>query len=125
MREISQHHRVTRLTGAERERSMRLIGIEEVGASDHGIFNVRVRGGDIVTCLATTGLGWDHVSVSLPRRTPTWHEMDAVKRIFFAPDEVVMQIHPAESDHINMHPHCLHLWRPSNDIIPLPPKGMV
>lgn len=62
--------------------------------------------------IASDGGGWDHVSVSLPTRCPTWDEMCWVKRLFFEPHEVVMQLHPAESDHINNHQHCLHLWRP-------------
>lgn len=75
--------------------------------------------------IASWGDDWDHVSVSLPDRCPTWEEMDKVKRAFFDRDELVMQIHPAEADHISMHPYCLHLWRPHRCSIPLPPKIMV
>jgi hypothetical protein len=75
--------------------------------------------------LASTGMGWDHVSVSLPHRIPTWTEMDFVKRRFFNDDEVVMQIHPATPDHINNFPYCLHLWRPQNEMIPVPPMECV
>lgn len=69
--------------------------------------------------------GWDHVSVSLPNRTPTWEEMDKVKRMFFQPHEVCFQLHPEESDHISNHPYCLHIWRNSKYPVPLPPAGMV
>jgi hypothetical protein len=71
--------------------------------------------------------GWrfDHVSVSLSDRTPTWAEMDYVKRLFFHPDEVAFQLHVADADHINAHPHCLHLWRCCDVAIPLPPGEMV
>lgn len=62
--------------------------------------------------IASDGGGWDHVSVSTPRRCPTWDEMAAVKDLFFAPEEAVMQLHPPKSDYINLHPYCLHLWRP-------------
>lgn len=61
------------------------------------------------------GSGWDHVSVSLATRTPTWEEMCWVKRLWFLPEEVVMQLHPAESEYVNYHPFCLHLWRPQSD----------
>jgi hypothetical protein len=72
------------------------------------------------------GSGWDHVSVSTNNtRCPTWIEMDDVKRLCFTPGEVVMQIHPAESDHISIKHNCLHLWRPQNEQIPMPPKWMV
>lgn len=58
------------------------------------------------------GMGWDHVSVSLATRCPTWEEMCFVKDVFFQPCEVAMQIHPAKSDYVNNQPFCLHLWRP-------------
>jgi hypothetical protein len=75
--------------------------------------------------IASIGCDWDHVSVSLEKRCPTWIEMDYVKRLFFHQDEVVMQLHPAEKDHVNVHSYCLHLWRPQKEEIPLPPKWMV
>jgi hypothetical protein len=75
--------------------------------------------------IASHGMGWDHVSVSLGHRCPTWEEMSFIKRLFFLPDEVVMQLHVAESSHINIHPHCLHLWRPQHAEIPLPDPLMV
>ena len=76
-------------------------------------------------CIASVGGGWDHVSVSRPDRTPSWAEMDYVKKTFFHADEIAMQLHVAERDHINVHPYCLHLWRPHKDSIPLPPKVFV
>lgn len=75
--------------------------------------------------ISGVGLGWDHVSVSLPTRLPTWSEMCHVKRKFFKDDETVMQLHPPESDYVNIHPNCLHLWRPHDQEIPLPDKSMV
>lgn len=75
--------------------------------------------------LASNGDGWDHVSVSLTNRCPRWQEMEFVKRTFFLPGEVAMQLHVAAADHISLHPHCLHLWRPHKAAIPLPPKEMV
>lgn len=68
---------------------------------------------------------WDHVSVSLENRCPTWEEMEFVKRLFFHPTEAVMQLHPPVSDHVNIHPFCLHLWRPHRQQIPTPPRSMV
>jgi hypothetical protein len=77
--------------------------------------------------IASNRGGWDHVSVSLPDRCPTWAEMDAIKRLFFNPDEIAMQLHVAEADHISIHPYVLHLWRPHSKLkrIPLPPKDFV
>lgn len=67
-----------------------------------------------LSIIASDGGGWDHVSVSLATRCPTWEEMCWVKRLFFEPDEVVMQLHPAETDYVNNHKFCLHLWRPQS-----------
>ena len=71
------------------------------------------------------GMGWDHVSVSYEDKTPTWLEMEAVKRCFFKDTETVMQLHVPPSDHINYHPFCLHLWRPQRVKIPRPPSIMI
>jgi len=60
----------------------------------------------------SNGGGWEHISVSLKTRCPTWEEMCKVKGWCFSDDEVVMQLHPAKSDYRNQHPFCLHLWRP-------------
>ena len=75
--------------------------------------------------IAWAGEGWDHVSVSRKNRCPNWQEMEHVKRIFFKDSEVAMQLHVTPQDHISVHPYCLHLWRPHDVPIPLPPKDMV
>lgn len=75
--------------------------------------------------IASTGEGWDHVSISRPLRPPSWTEMEHVKRLFFRPDEVAMQLHVPPADHINLATTCLHLWRPHVAVIPVPPKWMV
>lgn len=80
------------------------------------------------------GGGWDHVSVSFRNRTPTWEEMCEIKKMFFHPEEVCVQYHPAESEYVNNYPYCLHIWRiqpkPNPVIIPVlqiptPPSWMV
>ena len=65
------------------------------------------------------------MSVSWPNRCPTWDEMCMVKKAFFEPEDVVIQYHPAESEYVNLHPHCLHMWRPRFTKIPCPPSWMV
>lgn len=71
------------------------------------------------------GGGWDHVSVSFPNRCPTWDEMSKAKEIFFKPEECCIEYHPAEEDYVNIHPYCLHIWRPQGTEIPKPPKIFV
>lgn len=75
--------------------------------------------------IASSGEGWDHVSVSLENRTPTWAEMEAIKRLLFRPEATAYQLHVPASDHISLHPHCLHIWRPQRAEIPRPPSWMV
>jgi len=79
----------------------------------------------ILRVIASDGEGWEHVSVSLPHRTPTWKEMDFIKRMFWDDDDCVMQLHPPRGDWVNNHPYCLHLWRPVGDYIPRPPMWLV
>lgn len=72
---------------------------------------------------ATTG--WEHVSVSLPSRTPNWDEMCFVKSLFWSDEETVVQFHPRASEYVNSHPHCLHLWRRVGVNAELPPRVLV
>lgn len=75
--------------------------------------------------IASDGLDWEHVSVSLPHRCPTWAEMCFVKGLFWDSEDCVMQLHPPEADQVNNHSHCLHLWRPIGSDIPRPPDYLV
>lgn len=75
--------------------------------------------------IASDSGGWEHVSVSLSNRTPNWREMEFVCRQFWSEEEAVMQLHPPRSDWVSVHPFCLHLWRPADGGIPLPPSIMV
>jgi hypothetical protein len=74
--------------------------------------------------VASSDMGWDHVSVSRKNRCPNWAEMEHVKRAFFRDDETAMQLHVPPSDHVNNH-NVLHLWRPLDQKIPRPPGIMV
>lgn len=91
---------------------------------NNGIFIV-THGKVKLTCIASDGLEWEHVSVSLHNRTPTWDEMCFIKSMFWDDEDCVMQLHPPKSQYVNNHPHCLHLWRPTAQEIPLPLKEMV
>lgn len=73
------------------------------------------------------GEPWDHVSVSVrdEGRCPTWDEMRQIKDLFFDDDETVVQYHPAKGQYINHHNTCLHLWRPTQSQIPMPPVEAV
>ena len=90
-----------------------------------GCFRVKSNHGVELCVIAAADEGWDHISVSTPNRPPTWSEMEMVKRLFFKEDEVAFQLHVPPRDHINQHPHCLHIWRPHNAPIPMPPVEFV
>ncbi len=82
-------------------------------------------------------LGWEHLSVSMPSRTPNWEQMCRMKDIFWNEDETCVEYHPAKSQYINNHKHCLHIWRPVNneqflnepeskeEMLPVPPHLLV
>ena len=71
--------------------------------------------------VASSGGGWDHVSVSRKNRVPNWAEMEHVARLFFRDDETAAQFHVPASDHINIHPNALHWWRSQEAPFPRPP----
>lgn len=83
------------------------------------------RNGQMLRVIASNGEGWDHISVSLQDRCPTWDEMEFIAQMFFKAEEVACQLHVPAADHINRHPYCLHWWRPHYQAIPLPPKDFV
>lgn len=92
------------------------------GDQGNGAFYIPVRG---LIIIASNGGDWEHVSVSLKDRCPTWDEMEWVKRKLWSDDDTVMQLHVPVSEHKNFHQYCLHLWRPTNQEIPRPPAIMV
>lgn len=110
-----------RLTGPE---VMQLWG----WTGDHGngafLIPSPIDGGALKVIASDQG-EWDHVSVSRVNRCPNWPEMEFVKRTFFRDNETAMQLHVPPEDHVNVHPHCLHLWRPQGREIPRPPGWFV
>lgn len=74
------------------------------------------------TFVFSWGGGWEHLSVSLPHKTPSWDTMCIMKNIFWEDDEVCVEYHPRRMDYVNLHQHCLHIWRPIDKELPTPPK---
>lgn len=75
--------------------------------------------------IASDGGGWEHVSVSRQKSTPSWDEMCFIKDLFWGQEDCVVQFHPPASEYVNVHQHCLHLWRPTTGEILMPPSFMV
>lgn len=83
-------------------------------------------------CQASDGFAWEHVSISIMKKTmvpikrcPTWEEMYMIKDIFWDKNDTVLQYHPSEENYVNQYPYVLHLWRPKNEKIPIPPVFLV
>lgn len=103
---------------------------------DGGLFKLASREpGWWLVFILSNGLGWEHVSVRAVRsgtkhtvadRTPTWREMCQVKAACWPAEDFVLQFHPPSRDYVNIHPHVLHLWRPTDGLgISLPPRECV
>ncbi len=92
---------------------------------NNGAFMIRSPLGQTLGVVVSDGEGWDHVSVSLPKRCPLWSEMCFIKDLFFEPHEVAIQIHPPKSEYVNHHEFCLHLWRSQTRSVQLPPSIFV
>lgn len=119
---------------------MRLIRLELARYKRHGDLSV-IDGAYLIPhpkvkeyayqVIASTGMGWDHVSVCLRcgsdfvPRCPTWIEMCWIKDLFFEHYETVIQYHPARANYVNTHSYVLHLWRPQQAEIPMPDPIMV
>ena len=69
---------------------------------DFGAFIIPAPYGSQLKVIASSGdkdsgVDWEHVSVSTPKRNPNWREMCYIKRLFWDDEETVMQLHPPES----------------------------
>ena len=97
---------------------------------NYGLFQIRTKSGTLRILSSGSerheaAEGWEHVSVSLQNRCPTWEEMSRVKELFWADDETVIQFHPAKKAHINFHPFCLHLWKRIDRAYVLPSAHLI
>lgn len=98
--------------------------IEEGEDGLRGMYSTR---GVTYCYIFSYGGGWEHVSISIKssRKLPTWDEMCMFKDIFFKDTETVVQYHLAKVDYVNNHEYVLHLWRPTLQELPKPPKIFV
>lgn len=93
--------------------------------------NLKKQRNDVtLSVLVGSGDGWDHISIHVElngekKRCPTWEEMSFIKDLFFEDNEWTVQYHPAKSNHINLHPYVLHIWKPIDKELPVPPEWMV
>jgi hypothetical protein len=96
----------------------------------NGLFYVPLDKHRVAACLVSDGEGWQHCSVhgmdikENKQFTLNWNQMCAIKDVFWDEDEWVVQYHP-KVDYVNIHPHVLHLWKPTVLALPIPPTIMV
>lgn len=53
---------------------------------------------------------WIHVSISRKKREPSYYDLCDVKKIFLGENAMAYLLFPPTREHVNIHPHCLHLW---------------
>lgn len=100
----------------------------EDGNNGHFIFKYHQK---YLYCVVSSGMDWEHVSVRVTNAKiskeyiPDYRALKTVKELFWNDDECVVQYFPPKTDHININPKVLHLWRPLKAEIPMPPKGFV
>lgn len=66
---------------------------------------------------------WMHVSLSRRDRIPSYDDMKYVKEVVIGNDRWAAQLFPPASEHVNIHPFCLHLWVPLGGPLPWPNFG--
>lgn len=99
----------------------------QYGDSSCGFFIIPSRNNNFYQVIASSGSGWDHISVCLLdrkgrfiKRTLTWDEMCLIKKLFFYDDEYAVEFHPRKQDYIDDHHYVLHIWRSNILDFPLP-----
>ena len=106
----------------------KLLGIElklsEEEMSKCGCFKIAIDNEEY-NVIASSDLGWEHVSVSHADHIPSWEVMCKIKDLFWEDEDVVMQLHPKKSEYVNLCKTCLHLWKPIGSDIPAPPKELL
>jgi len=53
---------------------------------------------------------YQHLSVSRKERYPSWDEIVLFRSLFFEDDDEIVQVIPKESDYVNVHDNCFHMW---------------
>lgn len=106
----------------------RITGFEIVMEKIDGImYKSKSRGLTVIQSTNTEldGKMWLHTSYSRKNRTPTYEDTVLIKENFIGKDQKAIMVFPKESEHVNIHPYCLHLWScEDSDILPDFTNGM-
>ena len=110
-------------------RETRGVMYSDYSFGNNGFFFILISNRTFLHFISSDGENWEHVSVVAysdnKQRTPTWSEMCKIKDMFWDETDCVIQYHPPVSEYVNNHQHCLHLWKPIGQEIPLPPSILV
>ena len=60
-------------------------------------------------CFVCIEAGLWHLSVSHPRRYPTWDELEAIRYAVLPDEKTFAILFPPMSQYVNVHPNCFHL----------------
>lgn len=61
-----------------------------------------------------TAIPWWHISVSHPKRSPSWEKMVWVKETLLGHDLEGYMVCPPKSEYVNINQNTLHWWVPMN-----------
>lgn len=118
------------LSRVEKYRKKHPMGFDQHPGADYGWFMIPTTPTGpfmaVMVSAASEHAEWDHASVSMAARCPTWMEMCKVKDLLWDPEDVVIQFHPPKSEYVNLAKNCLHLWCYRGILpIPRPPQHLV
>lgn len=72
-------------------------------------FRRRTRDGTLSVMAGTEPDGF-HLSISHPRRYPSWDELCEARDAFTPPEMTFVQKLPPRDRWVNLHENCFHLW---------------
>jgi hypothetical protein len=72
-------------------------------------FRRRAREGTLTVMAGTEPDGF-HLSISHPRRYPTWDEISEARDRFTPPEKTMVMLMPPREQWVNVHQNCFHLW---------------
>ena len=88
----------------------------KVEGVDFHFFLIPFRGRDLHVIASIEPDGWERCSISLKNRNPNQNEMCHVKNLLWGDDEFCIQLHPRKKHYINIHEHCLHIFKPPTKV---------
>ena len=85
---------------------------EGVFAESAIIYRNKAQGLLVLASIATLEGGKKvlHISLSRRSRLPSWDDVKRVKEAFLGSEREAYHVLPKQSDYVNLHPYCLHLW---------------